>query len=332
MAIQSRDSSIELLRIIIMFMILLLHANFLAFGIPQDHSFLSFSRCLAEAFTLSPVNIFVLITGFFGTRFSIRKSMSLIYQVFFCVVPISLMLVLCGIVDFDYRYFVFHKYWFINAYIGLLAVTPVLNVAAERFSKKEIKSFLIIFYVIAFIGTLLGLVGIEIAGGCSLLWFIFLYLLGRYVKMYEPSLSKKQLILIILVSCLSNAIAIFVLHSFDYVGPFLVVQSVSTLLLFNKFKLNCKLINKIAISTTMVYLVNLHPALWGMEQKILFLMNQRFCIPVFLLYIVLTSMVVFVFAILYDNLRLFTWNKLNSIFKNKGDNISDSQDNNIEMQ
>ena len=300
-----------------MFMILLLHANFLAFGIPQDYSFMSFSRCLAEAFTLTPVNIFVLITGFFGTRFSIRKSISLLYQVIFCVVPISLILVLCGILDCDYRYFVFHKYWFINAYIGLLAVTPILNVAAEKLTKKELQFFLIIFYIIAFIGTLIGLVGIEIAGGCSLLWFMFLYLLGKYVKMYEPLLSKKQLILIILISCVCNAIIIFMLHSFDYVGPFLVIQSVSTLLLFKKFKLNCKLINKIAISTTMVYLINLHPALWGFEQKLLFLMNQRYSIIVFLIYTALFCLAIFIFAILYDHLRLFTWNKLNSMFKNK---------------
>lgn len=318
MAIQSRDSSIELLRIIIMFMILLLHANFLAFGLPQDYSFMSFSRSLAEAFTLTPVNIFVLITGFFSTRFSIRKTMSLVYQVFFCVVPISLVLVLCGIIRFDYHYFVFHKYWFINAYIGLLAVTPVLNVAAERFSQKEFRSFLIVFYIIAFIGTLLGLVGVEIARGYSLLWFAFLYLLGRYVHAYEPSLSKKQLILIIFISCLCNAIVIFLQHSIDYVSPFLVIQSVSTLLLFKKFTLNCKLINKIAVSTAMVYLVNLHPALWGMQQQMLFMMNQRYGIPVFLLYIVLSSLVIFVFAILYDNLRLFTWNKLNSLFNKIG--------------
>ncbi len=318
MSMQSRDSSIELLRIIIMFMILLLHANFLAFGLPQDYSFMSFSRSLAEAFTLTPVNIFVLITGLFGTHFSIRKIVSLVYQVVFCVVPISIILVSCGILDFDYRYFVFHKYWFINAYIGLLAITPILNVAAEKFTKKEFKSFLIIFYVIAFIGSLIGLVGVEIAGGCSLLWFMFLYLLGRYVKMYDPMLTKKQLILIICISCLCNGLAIFLLRSFDYVGPFITVQSVSTLLLFKKFTLRSKLVNKIAVSVTMVYLINLHPALWSMEQKLLFLMNQRFSIPVFLLYVVLFCFVIFIIAIIYDRLRLFTWNKLNSTFKNKG--------------
>ena len=39
MEVKRRDSNIELLRIIIMFMILLLHANFLAFDRPEGYSF-----------------------------------------------------------------------------------------------------------------------------------------------------------------------------------------------------------------------------------------------------------------------------------------------------
>lgn len=317
MSNKNRNSNIELLRIIIMFMILLLHANIMAFGMPTDYSLKSFSRCFAEAFTLTPVNIFVLITGFFSTSFSVRKLVALLYQVLFCVIPISLILVACGIIDLDYRYFVFHKYWFINAYIGLLVFTPLLNAAVAKFTIKEFKSFLVLFYIVALVGTLFGLVGVEVAGGCSLLWFMFLYLSGRYIKIYPPSFSKKQLILIILISCLCNATFIFLLRTFDYVGPFVVIQSVGTLLLFNKFKLNSSSVNNIAASTTMVYLINLHPALWGLEQKLFLFMNQQFSIPVFLFYTVLTCLGIFCFAIIYDKLRLFTWTWINTLFSKR---------------
>ena len=276
MVIQRRNSNIELLRIIIMFMILLLHSNFFAFGNPIGYSFISFSRCFAEAFTLTPVNIFVLITGFFGTRFTIRKSMNLIFQVFFCVVPISLILSICGIIVFDYHSFVFHKYWFINAYIVLLVVTPVLNAATEILTQREFKSVLISFYIVIFISSIIELQGIDIKYGYSLLWFIFLYLLGRYVNHYQPSLLKKQLIALILISCLGNSILIFTLHRCDYVNPFIVIQSVCTLLLFAKFDIKSNVINTIAASTTMVYLVNLHPVLWGgyKESVMVFLPEQ----------------------------------------------------------
>ena len=304
-----------------MFMILLLHSNFLAFGTPEDYSFRSFSRCFAEAFTLTPVNIFVLITGFFGTRLSIRKVSNLIFQVFFCVVPISLFLASFGIIEFDFRSiirsFIFNKYWFINAYIGLLFLTPILNVAVDHLSHKVYISSLLFFYVLAFLDAFWGVSGIRIAGGYSLIWFIFLYLLGRYVKCYQPSLSKKQLITLIAISCLCNSFLIFTLHSCDYVNPFIVIQSVSTLLLFTKFEIKSDVINLVAASTTMVYLVNLHPVLWGaMENKLwsFYLNNSTF---IFLLYTLLLCVSVFVFAIFYDIIRLFIWKKIELAFPKK---------------
>ena len=296
-----------------MFMILLLHANFLTFDRPEGYSITSFSRRFAEAFTLTPVNIFVLITGFYGTRFSFRKTMNLIFQVLFCVIPISLLLIGCGVIDFNYHYFAIHRYWFINAYIALFALTPILNAAVERFTNKQFRTALIIFYVIALADYLFGIEGIEIRRGASVLWFMFLYLLGRYVKANQPSCSKKVLILIILVSCLCNA---FVLaeQQTDYVNPFILIQSVSTLLLFNQFKISNNFINKVAISSTMVYLVNLHPALWDLEQQWLLSLYQQFSVPLFLLYTVLSCVAIFVFAIVYDKLRMYVWNMLSSLF------------------
>lgn len=317
MSTKNRDSNIELLRIVIMFLILLLHANFLTFKRPTDYSLMSFSRCFAQAFTLTPVNIFVLITGFFGSSFSIRKSLSLIYQVIFCVIPISLILVFCGIIDFDYHYFVIHKYWFINAYLVLLVFTPFLNAAVEKLSQKDFKNSLILLYLALFVCSRVGLTGVEVSGGYSIIWFLFLYLLGRYVKLYPPSLSKKQLIWITLISCLCNSIVIFTLNMGDYVFPFIVIQSVSTLLLFSKIKFSNSFINKVGISTTMVYLINLHPALWDFEKNQFISFYQHFSIPVFLLCTLLFCAAIFVFAILYDKLRLFTWNMLDSLFKNK---------------
>lgn len=300
-----------------MFMILLLHANFLTFDMPTDYSFRSFSRCFAEAFTLTPVNIFVLITGFFGTRFTIKKSMNLIFQAFFCVVPISFVLVACGFIDFDYHHFIFHKYWFINAYIGLIAFTPVLNIAEEKFTQKEFKSFLIIFYIIAFTSALAALNGIVIASGYSLIWFIFLYMLGRYIKIYQPlsSCSKNQLIGIILVTCFCKSTLIFLISGFlNYVEPFIVIQSVCTLILFTKFEIKSSIINAIAASTTMVYLVNLHPVLWGFMKDRLWFFYLNNNTIIFLIYTILSCVAVFVFAIAYDRLRLFVWEKIELAF------------------
>lgn len=306
-----RNSNIELLRIVIMFMILLLHANFFTFKMPTDHSYISFSRCFAEAFTLTPVNIFVLITGFFGTVFSVKKVLSLIFQVFFCVVPISLFLTGFGIIESDFhsiiRSFIFNEYWFINAYIGLLILTPILNVAVDHLSHRVYISSLLFFNVIAFLDAFWGVSGIGLDKGYSLIWFIFLYLLGRYVKYYQTSLSPKQLITLIVISCLCNTFLIFTFHSINYVNPFIVIQSVSTLLLFTKFEIKSDVINWVAASTTMVYLVNLHPVLCEWMKNKLWSFYQNNSTFIFLLYTVLFCVSIFVFAIFYDKLRIFIW-------------------------
>ena len=310
---QERNSNIELLRILIMFMILLLHANVMSFGMPTDYSVTSFLRSFAEAFTLTPVNIFVLITGYFGTRFAIDKLGNLLYQVLFCIVPISLLLcwwrgseVSLGDVS------VFH-YWFINAYIGLLVFVPVLNTAVATFTRQQFKRFLILYYVaIILCGGFLEIEGIGVNKGYSIVWFIFLYLIGRYVRLYPPTASVPKMLTLILLACMGKAMLIFLVHKgINYVDPFILVQSVCTLLLFTRFEIKSGLINKIAASTTMVYLINLHPIFWDIFRGQVTSMYETCRTPLsFLPLLLLYCLAIFIFAILYDQLRILTWKPL----------------------
>ena len=242
-----------------------------------------------------------------------KKVLSLIYLVFFCVVPISAILVACGIVDFNYKYFVLHKYWFINAYIGLLVLTPVLNAAVKKLSKKDYTIFLLFFYALAFISVQFGLSGLNLDRGYSFSWFIFLYMLGRYLRLYPLSFSTNQLLLILITSFLCQTIVIFFFNRYDYVEPFMVIQSVSSLLLFTKFEIKSKTINSIAASVTMVYLIDLHPILYKVIVDWLHSFYNNNSIPIFLLYTLLLCVAIFVFAIIYDQLRIYTWKKINLI-------------------
>ena len=66
-----RDSQIELLRIISMVMMLILHANFLGIRVPEYVDFLqdsvnAWSRMGIEAFCIVAVDVFVLISGWYG--------------------------------------------------------------------------------------------------------------------------------------------------------------------------------------------------------------------------------------------------------------------------
>lgn len=85
---KERLSSIELLRIISMLMVVLLHSNYFTIGIVEKTDILSeplpsFCRMFLEQVCIVAVNVFVLISGWFGISPTAKGACSLLYQVFF---------------------------------------------------------------------------------------------------------------------------------------------------------------------------------------------------------------------------------------------------------
>lgn len=83
-----RASNFELLRNVAMFMVLILHANFVALGKPSYDDFYqsmstTFFRWFIEAISLSCINAFILISGWFGIKASLRGTLKFIYQILF---------------------------------------------------------------------------------------------------------------------------------------------------------------------------------------------------------------------------------------------------------
>ena len=83
-----RQSNIELLRIIAMFLVLIVHADFTSIGCPniediETSPISSFFRILTQSLSLICVNLFVLISGYFGINPKSKSILSLIFQVFF---------------------------------------------------------------------------------------------------------------------------------------------------------------------------------------------------------------------------------------------------------
>lgn len=73
----ARESNFELLRIIAMFMVLVLHADFQALGEPTRADIISSPltsslKVFFEMASIVAVNVFVLISGWFGIRGSLH--------------------------------------------------------------------------------------------------------------------------------------------------------------------------------------------------------------------------------------------------------------------
>jgi surface polysaccharide O-acyltransferase-like enzyme len=311
-----RQSNIELLRVIIMYLILLLHANIFTFGWPEGETLTSMFRYLMEGITIVAVNIFVLITGYFGTSFKLSKIANLVFQLIFTVFSVTLLLLVFNLHHFDswkdvIHGFYFWDYWFINAYIVLLILSPLPNLAIKNLSKSSIRALLVaLFFVFSIIegDFFISPPGVGVNSGFSVIWFLYMYLVGRYIATYPPRIRIKKLIAIYIISLFGAVFLMWKCHDYGYNSPFIAIGSVAIFLLFLKFDFSSQSINFIASSSLMVFLLHFHPILIEYYKGCILDMNDKYGNSLlFVFMLVCFCLVVYVVAILYDQLRKFVW-------------------------
>ena len=176
--LKERDSNMELLRCIAMFLVLLVHAGFLSLGLPTQAESLQapvsvFMRLLTQSVSVVCVNVFVLLSGWYGIRFSIRRLGNFLFQVFFFSFLIYVCLVIIHPTDYLNvrslsRLFILNgeEYWFVKSYLLLFLFAPFLNTLVEREENKQtVKSVLIVFFLFQTIYGWLSIKGVTELGG-----------------------------------------------------------------------------------------------------------------------------------------------------------------------
>lgn len=190
----ARNWSIELLRMAAMGMIvfqhLITHSDILNFvrGGAEWHiwTFLYAGARVA-------VNCFVLVTGFYfdtGT-YKKKKVISLWGKTLFYSVGISVIFLLtgnAGIKDTVKNCIpvITKEYWFITVYLVLYIFSPYINRLLKDLEKKEFQRLIVIMTVVFVIWKTVFpfLSTLDDTGGFGLLWFIYLYVLGAWLKKY----------------------------------------------------------------------------------------------------------------------------------------------------
>ena len=317
--IKERQSNFELLRIISMFMILLLHANFSAFGWPEGDSTTALLRILAESIAIIAPNLFVLITGFFGVTLKLSKIVNLLFQIVFTVFSVTLLLILFNIYQFNSwkelaHGFYFWNYWFLNAYIVLLLLSPLSNLAIEYLNQSSLKYLLILLFIVFCIidgDFFISPMGIGVNSGYSVIWFLYLYLLGRYIAKYPIRISFLKLLFLYLFSLLGAFILIWKRHDYGYNSPFILIESVVVFLMFQFVDFSSKTVNFIASSSLMVFLLHGHPVLFRYYKGTLELLNEKYGNGLeFVLFVLLFCVGVYTIAVIYDQVRELIWKQI----------------------
>lgn len=348
---KERQSNFELLRIVAMCMIIAMH--YITKGMDIDK--LSVNRepmnlmfWLLYAFCTVAVNVYVLISGYFmvDSTWRIGKVLRLWAEVLFYSILVPFVLAAVGVIDAEALDFAtiqqiilpveYEHYWFATAYIMMYLLSPVLAIAVKNLSKKQLQG--VIVALLCVFGGFKSVNPYLIPWdkyGCDCIWFICLFLVAGYIRMYGlPFADKKGLCLGIYagLSVLTFGIAyvsslvVSATGKFEYYMDmtycynYVTVFAAGVCLFCGFMKINItgnkakKIINRLAGYTFGVYLLHeniavrqLWPKWLGIENadgKWWQVIHMLFCIAV-----------VFLAGIIVDALRSVIFTKVEAFFK-----------------
>lgn len=320
-----RETSMELLRIIAIFMVLVVHADFAALGIPEA-DFSNFNAGLEtllrvgiEMASLVCVNVFILISGWFGIKPTVRGFMNFAFQVVFILTACYLVMLLFGMARFSGEgiagcFCLTPSQWFVKSYAGLYLIAPLLNLFATQVTERQLRMTVILFYLYQ---TIWGFMSPNstVADGYSVFSFIGLYLLARYMRLnYEGSRSSSWLWLYLLMTALST-VAFFTfpdsINVTSYASPFIVVGALALTMYFTTLHLpHNRWINFVAASSFAAYLLHSAPSV-----MVHFLNSVRSVYAsspglLALLTIALLLAIYYMAALVLDQARIAVWNRI----------------------
>lgn len=281
-----RSSNIELLRIVAMLFIMFGHLNRENWGLPDMQTLRSFPLAGGlgvwfRMINLTGVDVFVLISGYFGIRPRVNSVASLFFQGLFFSVGMYAFWLLTKQTTFSLGEFSMHLkpmkiYWFLGVYVWLMLIAPILNRYIDTATKGELRLLLFVYFFFSCGVEWWMSASAELYRGYSILSFVGLYLLARYIRLYGGrwcKLSPWYDLLIFVGSTLLSAVSALALvwgagRTFEgddplierlvsYNSPLCILAALSLLLFFSKLKIgHVRWINWLAASSFSVYLLH----------------------------------------------------------------------------
>lgn len=199
---KQRESNIELLRVIAIFLVLVVHVNMLqkGIGIPEltdlEYSFIpTVTRVFFISVAYICVDVFIIISGWYGIHASLRGMGKLMFMcVFLGMLGYVIDLWHGAWIGFSVGGFVktlidwSFPGWFVASYVIMYVLAPVVNTFVEHCSEQQVRYVLIAFFTLEFVyGWIFPECGGSLHtfnGGYSALSLIGLYVLARYLKVF----------------------------------------------------------------------------------------------------------------------------------------------------
>ncbi len=312
--VKERESGIELLRIILMLQVIYLHvSNFGEFAsINRDwggmHELIYWVH---QTLCRCPVYVFMIISGYFSvtsktTMQTVWKKAGTVYlpMIFYSLV-LTLVVGVTGIADVrlgdiikSFLPLTSRTWYFMTIYLLVLILSPVINSALTKLSKKD---FQILLGVLFFMFSLWQVASnvepfskvisvdsvIETTKGRGLDGFLFMYIIGAYLRLHkerEEKIAWKYLFLYVGFAVLDIVIVYLtrgvpILENYAIIvnnnnAPIAILQGVCLFLFFRTLRFKSKIINRISNHNLGVYMIHEHWLMRGVIWDKIFVATQ----------------------------------------------------------
>ena len=329
---KERNTTIEWLRLALMFFIVLHHVGVHGFlNNPNLTSGQHTTALILSSFGKIAVALFVLISGYFQAQKTTlnKKSLLATWRVTLLYsITIFIIFILLGKVNLTIHTFIKYcfpvasgVYWFVTAYILLLLVAPYLNRFFLQLNKKEATSFLIGASVVAFGINYLSFFDLSLS---NLVYFFIFYLTGSYLRrFYHPKKKiNAKLIILTMVTILFYFLIIVIGEKTNHhifsdvtklISPFTII--IATLIFLIALRINIPItpfINGLARCAFAVYLIHDNPLVRSyIYPRIFHAMTMRFSSPITLIIVmVFDTILIFMISLAIEWVRRLIMNHL----------------------
>lgn len=194
---RERINSLELLRVISMFLILTTHFWGHCIDLKSIEPFTNgyIYGWFSKGVSYISVNTFVLVSAYFMCEKSYRSSrlLNLEIQVLFYSISIFCILLFSGNVVFSYRDLLdsilptlLGEYWFVTVFFGLLFLHPFLNIVIRSMTKRQHLLLCIVLIILFSVIPNIFFFSkwLNFGTGYGIVWFVSLYFFASYVKIH----------------------------------------------------------------------------------------------------------------------------------------------------
>lgn len=274
-----RDSNFELLRLLAMFGIIVHHlvikgASTCGYVEAYDYNRDGVLGLLLNSSVVGGVNCFVLITGWFGIRHTMKGLVKILLETCLFGLISYIILLLLGGDSFSISHLKdsmdFRFNWFVVSYMMLLLVSAIIERSLINLEFKEFKKWMILLCVFNFVFILL-LNRIN-DNGYNVVHFIFLYFIARFLKTMKDNGNlwykrfEKYSLPIYIIMVLTLTLGFLFLNEyrhapksikwFGYNNPILLMASVAFFVSMAKMHFKSRWINYLASGVFGVFILH----------------------------------------------------------------------------